>query len=302
MSLHIEALKASASFNFIEESFYTFFVKEFGEINAKDIVKKLNGSKTALRFLSESSLRGVRPMAKNYIEVINSSTSFLFAKSEKIALAAILLLRRWCDDVGEKLGLSNDLYLNKVFFEILTICDGFKTHISGNPNFFDRYFSFLEEILQIDNEENEFDSSNTDLDNFSDSRTESKKVPLIPENLKKHFNSLTVREAIFTGRLSNIGYHGFYLLYGNEVVGGKSNEYYFPLDDYAVRISKKVGEKLKICGDDPDFMYNAFFMTSNDHYEFGTSNESWFYLYHPEIDQEDNISKDNNDFVDDLPF
>lgn len=123
--------------------FVNFFEKNYGEIKLKNIFEKVHTSKKCTSFLHATFEKRIRPGTDDYLTVINSSSSFLFAKAEVISMATTVLLHRWDDAIGKKLQTRNDYYLNKVFFSILEKCDRNKTHISSSSNFFTEFHTYL---------------------------------------------------------------------------------------------------------------------------------------------------------------
>lgn len=133
----------NAAFSDVLQVFVDFYQRQFGEIKAQDISVKVFTSKKVNKFLSEANYRKIKPGTTDYLTLIHSSSNFTFAKAETISLASLMLLHKWNIDVGIPNNLSNDYYLNTVFFSLLRKCDGFKTHISGNDNFFDRFYDYI---------------------------------------------------------------------------------------------------------------------------------------------------------------
>lgn len=127
--------------------FNNFFEKQYGEQKLQDIFKKVHTSNKANAFLRETFERRVRPGTDDFLIVINSSSSFLFAKAETISVAAAILLHKWDDAIGKTLQTSDDYYLNKVFFSILEKCAGTKTHISSGFDFFSEFFAYLSNYI-----------------------------------------------------------------------------------------------------------------------------------------------------------
>lgn len=133
----------NAAFSEVLQVFVDFYQRQFGEIKAQDISVKVFTSKKVNKFLAEANSRKIKPGTTDYLTVIHSSSNFTFAKAETISLASVMLLHKWNVDVGIPNNISSDYYLNSVFFSLLKKCDAFKTHISGEDNFFVRFSGYI---------------------------------------------------------------------------------------------------------------------------------------------------------------
>jgi hypothetical protein len=69
------------------------------------------------------------------------------AKAETISIASVLLLDAWITQVGMPNGIVPEHYCEKVFLNILKKCDRFKTHISGTPNYFERFHEYIRQQI-----------------------------------------------------------------------------------------------------------------------------------------------------------
>lgn len=142
----LEQIASSVAFDLLWETFRQFYINEFGESKTIQIINKVHDSNKARKFLEETFKKKVRPGTDDFLIVIHSSTSFIFSKAEDVSLAGSFLLWKWNDRIGILLGISNDYFLNKVFFSLLDKCDKLKAHITGNPNFFARFYDSLYNI------------------------------------------------------------------------------------------------------------------------------------------------------------
>lgn len=143
MEKFIEVVKYSD----LLKEFVSFYLKQYGEVKLKDISQKVHTSNKVQKFISEAKRLKIQLGTDDFLATIHSSTHFTFSKAETIAAASIILLCKWEQEVGKPNNLAEDLYLNKIFFRILNKCDGFKTHISNNRNFFERFYDHLENVL-----------------------------------------------------------------------------------------------------------------------------------------------------------
>lgn len=125
------------------KEFLLYASGNLGSIKMDEIIKKVNTSGVVSKFMYEAGRIDLRLGTDDFLACIHSSRSFFFSKAETISIATIVLLKKWNYQIGEPNGLSNDIYLNKIFFSILDKCDGFKVHLKSNPNFFDRFNEHL---------------------------------------------------------------------------------------------------------------------------------------------------------------
>ena len=132
---HIELLKI----------FIPFATRELGQIKINEILSKVNSSNKVGRFLQEAQ-RINKPLGSDdYLGCLHSSTSFMFASPETLAVAAITLLMKWDHKIGRPNSLSNDIHLNERFFTLLDKCAGFKIHLNAGSTFFERFNDYLNE-------------------------------------------------------------------------------------------------------------------------------------------------------------
>ncbi|MEI6680675.1 MAG: hypothetical protein WCL21_18850 [Mariniphaga sp.] len=127
--------------------FFQYATKELGAIKMNEVIDKVNSSNKVSRFLQEAKRVNQRLGTDDFLGCIHSSRSFVFAKAETISVASIALIMKWNHEAGKPLQISDDTYLNKRFFSVLDRCDGFKTHVFGNLNFFERFFEYLANLL-----------------------------------------------------------------------------------------------------------------------------------------------------------
>lgn len=132
-------------FDRLIEFYLDFFMKNYGQKKGEEIAKKLESSGKLSRFILKTSGVNYQPTAYNYLEILHSSTSFMFLKAESMSMSAVLFMLKWFGHVGLPNKIADEVYLKKTFFEILYRCSKFKTHLSGGPNFFDQFYSTLSE-------------------------------------------------------------------------------------------------------------------------------------------------------------
>ena len=133
--------------------FLLYASTELGKIKMEEIIEKVNSSNKVARFLIEAEKINLRIGVDDYLSCIHASTSFFFSKAEHIAIAAVALLMKWESRIGTLYGLSDDIYLNKIFFLILEKCNKYKTHINSKPNFFEKFNDHIfNEVNKISNQ------------------------------------------------------------------------------------------------------------------------------------------------------
>jgi hypothetical protein len=143
MSVDIEIIKELMSFDDLRNSFSELFVTEFGGMKVREIVFDVERSDKAKRFLADSLYSSRRYDYMSFIGVIQTGRRFLLKKADVVCFASIVLLQKWKVEVGDTAGLSDERYLKRIFFEIIAQCDKYKTHTSGIPNVFERYYAIL---------------------------------------------------------------------------------------------------------------------------------------------------------------
>ena len=134
--------------------FILFATKEFGTAKMNEIIKKVNHSKIVAKFLNEAKINILTFSGGEFLACIHSSISFTFSKSETISIAGVILLKKWNYEIGQPNFISDDVYLNEVFFSILDRCDRFKTHTKSAPNFFERFNDFFVKKFKLQYFEN----------------------------------------------------------------------------------------------------------------------------------------------------
>ena len=143
----MEKLISLVPYSDLLKEFVSFYLTEYGKIKLTDISNKVHTSKKVQKFVIKASNLKIQLGTDDFVGAILSSMHFSIAKAETIAAASIVLLCKWEQDVGKPNGIADDIYLNKMFFNILDKCNRFKTHISGSSNFFENFFLRLEEVL-----------------------------------------------------------------------------------------------------------------------------------------------------------
>ena len=145
------------------KEFLLYASGNLGSIKINEIIKKVNTSGVVSKFMYEAERVNFRLGTDDFLACIHSSRSFIFSKAETISIATIILLKKWNYQIGEPSGLSNDIYLNKIFFSILDKCDGFKVHLKSNPNFFNKFNEYLIKTITLKNINHYIPETKTDI-------------------------------------------------------------------------------------------------------------------------------------------
>lgn len=128
------------------DQYLEFVSQELGRIKIESIVEKIKKSSTVQKFLVECSRMGIRPGTKDFINCINQMRGFFFSGQETISIASVMLLGYWNIIIGAPLQLSDNNYLNRMFFSILDQCNNGKLHLNHRENLFERFFNHLNQI------------------------------------------------------------------------------------------------------------------------------------------------------------
>lgn len=128
------------------DQYLEFVSQELGRIKIESIVEKIKKSSTVQKFLVECSRMGIRPGTKDFINCINQMRGFFFSGQETISIASVMLLGYWNIIIGAPLQLSDNNYLNRMFFSILDQCNNGKLHLNHRENLFERFFNHINQI------------------------------------------------------------------------------------------------------------------------------------------------------------
>ena len=230
----MEELINTTSFIKILDAFYKFYRNEFGDLKFNEVVTKVNDSNKIQSLIRRAKFDRVRLGTEDYLLTINSSISFAFAKGEVVFLASIMALSAWEDEVGAPLHLSDDIYMNTMFFRLLSKCERLKTHFSGTPNFFDKLtdqlvYGFLR-------------PNNNPLYPFR-----------MPDELFDQLEGKTTNEGVEQGIIVHLGNDtGDFYLYWEE-----HDIYYAIVNGYSILIQKEAIEALP--SDDDVFSFWKFY-------------------------------------------
>lgn len=180
-------MASNLPFEQLIELFFDLFNKEYGEVKSTEIFNNVQSSNKANRFLADSLYTRKRYPPISFVTVINTGRNFLFKKPEVICFASLILLVKWQINVGNSIGLSDESYLKKMLFGIISECDKQKIHTSGNPNIFDRFHKIR---LSLENDlANLIESQNADVEEEQDEEQRQKTVSVnFSDELIKRFS------------------------------------------------------------------------------------------------------------------
>lgn len=131
-------------FREILDEFVSLYLKEYGEIQIKEISQKVHSSNSVHKFLQETNIVKAKPLRDDFLIVIHSIFYFTFAKAEKIAFGAIVALCKWQKEVAIPNNLEDNQHLNETFFGILEKCNGFKINLSNSETFFAKFYKQID--------------------------------------------------------------------------------------------------------------------------------------------------------------
>lgn len=137
----MESFKERVSYDELLNDYCSYYIQAFGQIEFEKIASKIQSSTKIDNFLKETIKAKVRPTATDFLAVIHSVLYFTFSKPEKISIASIILLSRWNKFVAIPNDLSDNIYLNRTFFNIIDKSNSFKFHLSSGDNFFEKFKS-----------------------------------------------------------------------------------------------------------------------------------------------------------------
>lgn len=143
----MEKIISSVRYVELSEVFYKFFIHELGHAKFMEVYKKVKTSNKIQTLLYDAKRDRIKLGTNDYLITLHSSTSFVFSKAEIIFLASVMVLGYWEDQIGKPNQFSDDIYMNRMFFELVSKCEAYKIHTSSSPNFFGKLCQFLNDIF-----------------------------------------------------------------------------------------------------------------------------------------------------------
>jgi len=139
-----EFIEHGLPFVVVISEFFNHCDIELGKIKTNEIIEKIKSSKKVKKFINESLEFNQRLSPLDFINCINSSSSFFFSNQYELAYANSILLVTWNEEVGSIYDLSDDIYLNTTLFSIL---DDFKKKFKIQK--IDFYESYNKKLFNI---------------------------------------------------------------------------------------------------------------------------------------------------------
>jgi hypothetical protein len=106
----------SLRYNSIFEYVISSYIKEFGERKFKTILDKVMTSNRISGLISTAKYENVPPSSKDILHCLNEIPYFIFARGQTQAVAALIALQRWHEEVNslQYLLTEEDLRLRAV--------------------------------------------------------------------------------------------------------------------------------------------------------------------------------------------
>jgi len=92
----------------IVEYFLSTYVREFGERKFKTIVDKIMTSNKISGLISTAKYKGIPPGSNDILYSLNEIPYFIFSRGQTQALAGLIALQRWNEEVNSQYFLLSD--------------------------------------------------------------------------------------------------------------------------------------------------------------------------------------------------
>lgn len=90
------------SYDEILEYVISAYIREFGERKFKTVLDKIMTSNKISGLISTAKYKGVPPGSKDILYSLNEIPYFIFSRGQTQALAALIALQRWNDEVNSQ--------------------------------------------------------------------------------------------------------------------------------------------------------------------------------------------------------
>ncbi len=90
------------NFNEILEYVTLAYIREFGERKFKTVLEKVMTSNKISGLISTAKYKGVSPGSKDFLYCLNEIPYFIFSRGQTQALAALIALQRWNEEVNSQ--------------------------------------------------------------------------------------------------------------------------------------------------------------------------------------------------------
>jgi hypothetical protein len=143
--MRYEYIIEKAAYKELLQEFVSLYLREYGEVELKNISEKVHSSSSVVKFLKMTAQEKKLPKSGDFLSLIHSIYHFTFAKSEKIALASIVALCKWQREVAIPNSIEDQRHLNRTLFDIVEACSKYKIQISNTINLYDKFQSIIQE-------------------------------------------------------------------------------------------------------------------------------------------------------------
>ena len=96
------------SYDEILEYVISAYIREFGERKFKTVLDKIMTSNKISGLISTAKYKGVPPGSKDYLYCLNEIPYFIFSRGQTQAIAALIALQRWNEEVNSQQYLLSD--------------------------------------------------------------------------------------------------------------------------------------------------------------------------------------------------
>ena len=96
------------SYDEILEYVISAYIREFGERKFKIVLDKIMTSNKISGLISTAKYKGVPPGSKDFLYSLNEIPYFIFSRGQTQALAALIALQRWNEEVNSQQFLLSD--------------------------------------------------------------------------------------------------------------------------------------------------------------------------------------------------
>lgn len=90
------------SYDEILEYVVSAYIREFGERKFKTVLDKIMTSNKISGLISTAKYKGVAPGSKDFLYSLNEIPYFIFSRGQTQAVAALIALQRWNEEVNSQ--------------------------------------------------------------------------------------------------------------------------------------------------------------------------------------------------------
>ncbi len=78
------------------------YIREFGERKFKTVLKKIMTSNKISRLISTAKYKNIPPGSKDFLYCLNEIPYFIFSRGQTQAVAALIALQKWNEEVNSQ--------------------------------------------------------------------------------------------------------------------------------------------------------------------------------------------------------